>query len=249
MPVGTSFISVGEIITAAAQELKDPEFGRLGRPVYLSAAQRAITEMNYETQFFKKEISLPMPENGILDLPEDISDIETLYAFNGDSCQINHSVIISIKPNMFHQGGKGYLANNRGRNFDKLQWSLKEDQNAPTHIYFAGLFNGKLYLSPSCNSFSKIHITYSGIGVDCFGEDFQVPMWAREAITDFVILRAALNMEMDAPNFYARVINRKQEEMKSPNGSWMNAIGRCRRLDKKGRYDSNAYLTRFGHTP
>lgn len=249
MPTGTSFISVGEIITAAAQELRDPEFGRLGRPFYLSAAQRAITEMNYETQFFERRASFPMPENGILDLPQDISDISAIYAYNGDSCEINHSVIISIKPNMWHQGGKGYLANNRGRNFDKLQWSLKEDQNPPIHLYFAGLFNGKLYLSPSCQGFSKIHIVYSGIGVECFGEDFEVPMWAREAVTDFVILRAALWMEADNPNFYARIINRKDNEMKSPAGTWINAIGRCRRLDKKGRYDYNAYLTRFGHTP
>ncbi|MFO0190269.1 MAG: hypothetical protein ACK54F_03360 [Planctomycetia bacterium] len=249
MPLGNTKFNVGEIITAAAQELRDNEFGRLGRPFYLSAAQRGLQEMNSATNFYKKVFETPVPDNLVLELPNDLTETDGIYLVKGSGVNFDSSTILFVKPNMWHKGGEGYIANNKGRNRDDMQFSLTWSEHPPAHIYFAGLRDGKLYLSPSCRQWDSIYIMYTGLGVDCFGEDFEIPHWCREAITDFVIHRAALAMEMENPNFYGRVIARKESEMKAPNGSWWTAVGRYKRLDKKGRYDTTAYTFRIGHTP
>lgn len=248
MPASTANFNVSEIILAASQELRDNEFGRLGRPFYLSAAQRGLQEMNSHTNFHKAVWQKAI-DGLIIDLPDGITEKDAIYLYNGDECDISKSTILWIKPNMYHMGGEGYLANNMGRNYDPLQWSLKWNQSPPNHLYFAGEHMGKLYLSPSCLQYQNIHITYTGIGVDCFGEEFEVPHWCREAITDFVILRAALAMEIDSPQLMGRIIERKMNEMRSPGGSWHTAIFRYKRSDKKTKRDTEAYNFRFGHTP
>lgn len=246
--LGNAYISVDEIITAASQELRDAGFTHgIQRPVYLSAAQRGLEQMNNRTSFFKKMFFAEIPDNLIIDLPGDMTGKDQVYLFNGDTCNISTSTIMFIKPNMWHQGGEGYIANNKGRNNDPLQYSFSWSETPPNCLYFGGEYNGKLYLAPSCRRYDRLMIPYVGLGVDCFGEDFKVPHWAREAITDYVIHRVALMMERDDPQFLARVINRKENELKSPTGSWYTAITDYKKLDKKGRYDSNAYNYKFGH--
>ena len=240
--LGNAYVSLGEIITAAAQELRDTGFTHgLGRPFYASAAQRGLSEMNYATNFFKKVFIEKVPENLILDLPDDMTEKDQMYLFSGNTCNIGTSVMLFVKPNMWHGGGTGYLAQNKGRNYDNTQFSLAWSQAQPSHLYFCGERSGKLYLSESCRQYERIAIPYTGIGMDCFGEDFEVPMWAREAITDFVIHRVALAIEREDPQFMARVISRKEGELKGNGGSWQNAIWRYKRSDKKQRYETSIY--------
>ena len=250
MSSGNANIALSEIVTAVAQELRDEEFGRLGRPFYVSCVQRALGEMNKRTNFFKKEFIANIPDNLILELPQDLTEKDQVYLFNGDSCNISNSTILFIKPNMISLGGIGYVAQNKGANWDPLQWSLDTTQFPPGCLFFAGERMGRLYLSPSCKAlWQKIFIPYTGIGVECFGEDFVVPFWCREAITDWAIHRAALAMEREDPQFLGRTISRKEVELKTPQGTWWTAIGDYKRMDKKTRYDTEAYVTRFGHFP
>lgn len=247
---GNSYISVGEIINDATQELRDSGFNHgLGYPFYLSAAQRGLSEMNYATSFFKRIFVKDIPEDLIVELPGDLTAKDQVYLFSGDSCTIETSTMLWIKPNMyFFTGGSGYVAQNKGRNWDPLQFSLSWSETPPSRLFFAGEYNGKLYLSPSCRArYNKIMIPYTGTGVECFGEEFDVPMWAREALTDYVIHRAALALEREDPQFYRGVIQRKNDELKGARGSWMQAINRYKRSDKKQRYETSAYTFDFGH--
>jgi len=247
MPAGNAFISLDEIITAAAQELGMTEFGALGKPFFISAAQRGLQEMNYLTQFHQKEYIAEIPESLIMELPCDLTEKDQVYIARMDGCNIESSTILFIKPNMWHLGGDGYFAQNKGRNRDGNQYSLTWSEAAPDHVYFAGERDGRLFLSPSCKSaFGHLVIPYSGVGVDTFGEEFKVPQWCREAITDFVIHRAALALERGDPQYMRGVIQRKQQELTSPSGSWFTASGRFKRMDKKTRYDTAAYNFRFG---
>ena len=248
MAGGNANIALSEVVTAVAQELRDEEFGRLGRPFYVSAIQRALGEMNKRTLFFKKEVIADIPADRIYELPQDLSEKDQIYLLSS-TCGVVNSTILFTKPNMVHFGGLGYVAQNKGLNLDGLQWSLDTTQLPPSCLFFAGERMGKLYLSPSCLLWSKIYIPYTGIGVDCFGEDFVVPFWCREAITDWAIHRAALAMEREDPQFLARIIARKEVELKSPSGTWWTAIGDYKRMDKQQRYDTIAYTMRFGHFP
>lgn len=247
MPAGNAYIKLDEVITAAAQELGVPEFGSLGKPFFISAAQRGLQEMNYLTQFHEKEFITEIPENLIVELPCDLTEKDQVYLANMNGCNIAASTILFIKPNMWHKGGQGYFAQNKGENADVLQYSFWFGEAPPNRLYFAGERDGILFLSPSCNQFTHIVIPYSGVGVDEFGEDFKVPQWCREAITDFIIHRAALVLERGDPQYMRGVIQRKQYELTDPRGSWFTASGRFKRMDKKTRYDTAAYNFRFGH--
>jgi hypothetical protein len=249
MPAGNAFISLDEIITAAAQELGLLEFGALGKPFFVSSAQRGLTDMNYLTNFHKKLFTAEIPESLILEMPDDMTSMDQAYVAKMDGFNITSSSLLFIKPNMFHMGGEGYFAQNKGLNHDALQYSFKWNETPPHHLYFAGERDGKLYLSPSCRErWGHVVIPYVGLGMDCFGEDFQVPMWLREALTDYVIHKAALALERGDPQHLNRVIQRKESELKSPRGSWMMASRRYKEMDKKTRYDTTGYNFRFGHT-
>lgn len=249
MPAGAATYPLSEILTAAAQEIRDDEYGRLGRPFYVSAAQRALGAMNKRTSFFKKVDVLQIPENLVVTLPKDLTEKDDIYLFSGDECNIGIAPTLWIKPNAFHFGGTGYVAHNKGI-ADPLTWwnGWEFPVNfAPLNcLYFAGEFNGTLKLSQSCSQFTSLLLLYTGLGVNCFGEDFDVPEWCREAITDWVIHRAACALEREDPQFLGRLIARKEAELKTPQGSWATAIWDYKRMDKKERYDNTVYNTRFG---
>lgn len=249
MSTSNANISVGEIILAASQELRDNDFGRLGKNFYLSSAQRGLEEMNFQTEFFKKDFMAVIPESRILELPDDMTAMDQAYLFHGSACDISTSTILFIKPNMQSFGGEGYIAQNKEWNLDPLQWSLFYNYFPNNYLFFAGTRMGKMYFSPSCLNFDRVFIPYVGLGVDCFGEDFVVPHWAREAITDYVIHKAALAMEREDPGHLGRVIARKEGELKGAQGSWTKACMRYKQMDRKGRYDTKSYTFRFGSTP
>lgn len=250
MAAGNSFITLENVISDAASELPIEGYGQLGKPFFVASAQRGLTDLNYETNFFKKEFIAEIPENLVLQLPGDLTEKDQAYLANMDGCDINGTTILFIKPNMWHLGGEGYFAQNKGRNHDKLQYSFKWSEAPPNNIYFAGERSGKLFLSPSCRErYTHVVIPYTGIGMDCFGEDFEVPMWAREALTDYVIEKAARALRRGDPQYYTTIIREKEAQTNrvNPAGSWCKAIQRYKRMDKKGRYDNNGYNFRFGH--
>lgn len=249
MSAGNSFITLENVISDAASELPIEGYGPLGRPFFIAAAQRGLTDLNYDTNFFKKEFIAPVPDNLILHLPGDLTDKDQVYLANVDGCEIGQTTILFIKPNMWHLGADGYFAQNKGFNLDPLQYSLSWSQTPPNNMYFAGERMGKLYLSPTCKNFSHVVIPYTGIGVDCFGEDFEVPMWAREALVDYVVLRVAQGMRRSDPQYYTTIIREKEAQLSrvNPSGSWNRALVRYKRMDKKQRYDTAQYNHRFGH--
>ena len=249
---GTSFIPVTDVIFDAAQELRDAEFRRYGRPAYVSAAQRGLSELCHDVPWDVRHWDAKVPENRILDLPWGITEKSLVMLYNGDNCDMRLAQNLFIKPGMYHKGGEGYVANNVGAGMDlSIKGFQFVSQTMQNWVYFAGEADQKLFLSPSCLQFENIHITYSGLGMDCWGEDFCIPMWAREAITDYVILKAAKSLMQDNMTFYREVIRDKQSSiaLTNPNGTWIRALTYWGRMDEKTRNDTWTYTTRFGRWP
>lgn len=253
----TAFLPVSEILLAAAQEIRDDDF-RLagGRPFYLSAAQRGLQELCYDALWDERSTQVPIPTNLIVELPADCIDLRPgLALFNGDQCDFNNVTTLYIKENLYHKGGQGYVADNHGPTdqlmWGGLWWSQPLSAWYRNRLYFAGSFQGKLYLSSACAAFQNLYIPYHSIGIDDWCEDFRVPMWAREALTDFVIDRAAKRLEQTNANYYRPIIARKQGELSLNNGAgtWSRALVRWKRMDQKQRSDLIMYLSRYGHNP
>jgi hypothetical protein len=245
MSTQTAYVPVGEIIADAALELRDGDFGRLGRPFYVAAAFRGLRRMCFDTSFFRKTWNEVVPEDLILPLPSDIVGLEGAWLFNGEACDVSKSAVLFIKPNMHRLGGSGHIANNKWSNEDPLQYSSWSEQ-PPSNLFFAGFFDNSLHLSDSCRAYEKVHILYNAIPSDECDDDFDIPEWAAEAITDFVIHRGALRLEREDPQYLSRLIQRKEMELKGPGGSWKEAQYYYKRMDRKGRYDLAARTFRFG---
>lgn len=252
MSLGNSFIPLENVLFDAAQELDDTEYRKAGgRPFYLSAAQRGVSKMFKDTMLDSRTWSAEIPDNLILRLPDGLEEIDAAYLYNGDHCDVSFSQKLYIKSGMYRLGGSGYLAGDKWTNYpDPLQfshgawggWSCQP----PPWVFFAGRHDGTLFLSESCTSFSRVSIAYQGIGVDCFGEDFKVPYWMRDAITDYVVMRAAKRMRRQDPQYLTMIIREKEAEMKNPGGSWLTAMAYAKRMDRKTRDDTRVYLETFG---
>jgi hypothetical protein len=102
-------------------------------------------------------------------------------------------------------------------------------------------------------SFQFVHVSDLGLGMDEWGDGFCVPQWAREAITDKVILIAARKMRGDEGKqaMMRDIIREKAEEVNlgNPNGTWNTAVWRWKQMDDKERQDMIFYTNYFGHLP
>lgn len=248
MKTTTAFVPIGEVINDAAAPLRDEGFHRLGKPFYVAAGFRGLRKLCFDTNFNKRAWSAVIPENLLLDLPAGVIELDGAWLFNGDRCDINTSAVLFIKDNMHRTGGNGYFANNKWVNRDPMQFSYGWSCAPPSNLYFAGSFNKQLHLSDSCLQYCNVHLLYTA-SVDQCEDDFDVPEWAADALTDYITLRGAEALEREDPQFLRGMIARKENEMKAPNGSWREAQWYYKRMDKKARYDIAAKLFRLGHTP
>lgn len=255
MKTTTAFVPIKEVITDAAAPLRDWGFQRMGRPWYVACAFRGLRELCFDTNFNKRIWSKAIPASLILDLPEGYIEAEGAWLYNGDECNVAKSTVLFIKDNMHRLGGSGYIANNKWTNRDPLQYSYAGgwvDGNtgnpceAPRHLHFAGTYNGQIMFSDSCAQYGMVHMLYTSSVSSC-EDDFDVPEWAAEALTDYITMRVAESLEREDPQHLGRLISRKENEKKAPNGTWREAQWRYKRLDKKGRYDLAAKIFRFGH--
>jgi len=255
MSTGNSYIPLENVLFDAAQELNDDEYRKGGgRPFYVSAAQRGMSKMFKDTMTDERKWEADIPANLILELPKGLEEIDAAYLYNGDSCNVSLSQKLYIKRNMYRLGGAGYLAGDKWNNYlDPLQfshgfgggwggWSCQP----PPYLFFAGRHDGVLYLSEGCASFNKVALVYQGIGMECFGDDFRIPYWMRDAITDYIILRVAKKLRSQDPVLMREIIREKEIEMKMPGGSWLTAMGYAKRMDRKTRDDTRIYLETFG---
>lgn len=256
MRTTTAYVDVAQVLGDAARELGDLEFRKYGYPAYVSAAQRALATLCHTIPWDVRHFEAEIPESLILKLPYGTNEKSLVVLFNGPQCNFQNVQTLFIKPNMFHKGAQGYVANNTGQGADIVPAGLAWNTNWPDNwLYFAGESDGHLYLSQLCRNFEKIHITYAGLGMECWGDDFRIPEWAREAITDAVILRAAkalkkMSVDKDRQDYMDIIRDKEQATaITNPNGTWLQALGYWGRMDQKERMDVWTQSTWFGFAP
>ncbi len=236
----STYLPVSEVIGVAAMNLGDGELRKWGRPAYESAAQRAVSVLFKDVSADTRQWECAIPKDSlIVRLPFGMTTKSLVMLFNGDHCDMRNAMNLFIKPGYYHKGGTGAVANNTGSGEDLITWNT--DNWWPRgSLCWAGEHAGCLYLSPSCRAYDKLHITYSGIGIDCWGDTFQVPEWAREAIIDRVTYEGAGQLwAMTRDNFYRAVQQDKKEAIAitNPNGTWQQALIYWSRMDQKQRND------------
>lgn len=250
MITNSTYLPVSEVIGDVSERLNDPELRKWTPASYESSAQRALSNLCHEADFDERHWECEIPSSGIVKLPFGMHRKSLVMAFNGDHCDMSNASNVFIKPNYFHKGGTGAVANNLGSGEDLVQGARSPLNTG--NLLFAGESNGCLYLSPACSGYQKLHITYYGIGIDKWGCDFNIPEWARDAIGAFMTEKGAAALWMMTRDTAYRAI---QQEFKlelaitNPNGAWMTALRRWSRMDKKQRTDVWTATSFFGIPP
>lgn len=248
-------VPASQVLTGAMQTVGDPAGQWVGMPRYYTFMADGLRELCYDAPWDVKTYDVAIPQDRIVtDLPEYVSGIRNMYAYNGDTCGQSGflSVPVHIKDNMFHDGGAGYFANNKWYNFpDGTQMSVGFME--PWNIYYAGWRSDKLYLSPQCAQFSRLRIDYTGIGFDkfCPGEPMFVPVWAIDALRYYVARRACehlVHIEGKTANAW-RQLQRFDAQMDDYNGAWNTALMRWAQCDQQDRKDVVLYTSYFGYSP
>ena len=255
MITNATYIPVSEVIGDVSERLNDPELRKWTPASYESSAQRALSNLCHDADFDERHWECEIPSTGIIKLPFGMHRKSLVMAFNGDHCDMLSAQKVFEKPNYFHKGGEGAVANNLGSGEDLVpSWRPNSIgvQGVVGDILFYGESNGCLYLSPACMGFQKIHITYYGIGIDKWGCDFNIPEWARDAIGAFMTEKGAAALWMlTRDTAYRDIKNEFKLELAltNPNGAWMTALRRWSRMDKKQRTDTWTYTSWFGIPP
>jgi hypothetical protein len=254
MSTGNSYIPLSDVLFDAAAEVFDPEFKKAGGlPFYQSAAQRGVGKMYKDTSLDSRSWSTDIPASLIIELPSGLEEIDAAYLYNGDNSNVSFSQKLYIKRNMYRLGGSGYLAGDKWYNYpDPLQFSHGAgswgawSSTPPPWVFFAGRYDGHLFLSDTCTQFNRLNLVYQGIGVDCFGDEPRVPYWMRDAITDYVVYRAAQKLRAQDRDLMREIIREKEIQLNSNQGSWNTAMIYGKRMDRKTREDTRNYLESFG---
>lgn len=199
-------------------------------------------------------------------MPKGAFNLQQVYLFNGDECNIQSSVNVYTKRNFINsKSGNGYVARdkyyNDGDRFHTKRAvrdtssavnGLSGDLRGPDNLYYCGLQSGVIMFSPNCRNYQKAMLVYTGIMAD-IGETPVVPQFFRQAVKDFVLV-PALETKMTetvGTNAYGHWagLKRSYEAKKDQpyTGSWFTAEKRAKNLNSKERQDYKEYFTRLNY--
>lgn len=239
----TEYVQGSDIAARVAQRMGDLQFRHVSRPTMMRFVRKGLAQMAMMGSSDIRSYETQIPESLRIRLPEGIVNIRHIYLFNGENCDYNESHVVHHKINFKHKGGTGFLADQKGENHDYIIRDTWWGESAPSDLYYGNIQAGYLMLSSNCSPFPRIHIEYEGTGQT--DDDCKVPIFAEQAMEDYVHHEAAQQREFENPAYWRGVIDRKQAEMRDSTGSWITARTRFAMMDKFARKDLYFALTKF----
>ena len=236
-----SYISHKMISADASMKSGDKEFKYHPEGFYMSLIQEALQELSFDTFFLENEKVYDIGDCLKFPMPEGAFNVREIYLYNGDQCNPSGKQNVYYKRNYHNR-----ISMNNWKN-DRDPFYPKSGREVPSNLYYCGIRNGVIELSPNCKSFQKLVVRFNGLLCN-IGEVPTIPMFFRQAVTDFVIVEALsariAEMSEDPKKIQAWqfILNRHERKMMEPyTGSWETAQHRAKTLDRKMREDINEY--------
>ena len=260
------FVTVNQILSDVLPLVQDEGFRVKSKGWYTSQAQQALEELSFDTFFAEKDpILIAIPEDLKIPIPKGTFNIRQLYITNGNSCNIGNSRNVYHKRNYIAGSQSGYLArdkfdnnndpfyNNRNfNNVDSRPAQGDEDRSRPANLYFYGVHNGVINLSPSCRNFKNIFIVANGIATE-IGDTPLIPSFLRQAVKSYVLVEGLKAVQADSMgtamfNGWTAILAREMNSKDNiANGTWIKAERRVKSFDSKEREDLNEYFARLNY--
>lgn len=242
MNVESEVVSVDMVVRDILIRVDDEHLRKgLTKGYYVSLVNKALERLAITT-FYNQEpvLDVPMPANFRWQLPDNFFNIQELYAWNGDCCDVKTSANIYWKRNFNNApNGKGYTALNKGYQqsadtffygpFPGGEGVMSFPQNTVNgvngdNLLYANVQNGWLMFSSACQGYSNFRIIYNGYG-GVIGNKPAVPRPLRKVVTDLCVLSAFRTLMVRFPKSgYGGSINDCKDELYNKStGSWWEA--------------------------
>lgn len=243
-----SFLSPNLIVSEIAKRSGDAGFDYEPEAYYLSLVQEALQELSFDTLFLEREKTYKLEDGCLkLTLPSGAFNVLDIIGHGGDECNRTNSTPIWYKRN-YRNGQSRDNWGNRNDIFHKRRGL----QNPPGDIYFCGIANGVVHLSPSCGIFPMVTVRFNGLLADV-GDKPLVPSFFKMAVLDYCIVEA-LSIRIAETNDdkmvskWQFILGRHEMRKEKPyTGSWENARYRVKRMDSKTQEDYKEYFARLDY--
>jgi hypothetical protein len=187
----------------------------------------------------EKDIAMPATlsyhiESGCFNLRE-------IYAYNGDCCNKTTAKNLWWKKDYRTQGlTQGYVSAVDENTIDPFLESYKETSD----VFWYGLENGVVYLSPSCATYSRLNMIFNG-SLAVLGDFPTVPIELRKVTCDMVTLDCFKKLKARNPKLYTSLYRDAYVELyDKKDGSLIQAKVWCLSLDLKAKNDLMEYLSK-----
>lgn len=259
MDFSNEFISIDTIVSSVAQFCADEDTKLLHKGRYTSFVQRALQELDFHTFFKKKRMDFVTPNNLRITLPPGTFNVDQVYAYDGDVCNINNAQKLWYKQNYYTEGG-GFFAKNRGAEgtIDPFYPSngalvrtvdtntlVRREGSIPNEALYYAVENGVLMVSSAVLRWGKLHVIATGSSC-MLGDAPMVPPIFREVVEDFACEAACRQLMARYPNPYVGLQREYKARMNKNDyyGSWYEAKKRVKRMSKGQRNDWAEYYQR-----
>lgn len=252
-----TFCTPDHILADVLKAVDDERFEINTKGWYISQIQQALEEMAFQSFFDEQEASFTIPENRNILIPSGLFNINQIYGFNGDTCDITRSQKIWHKRN-FNTKGNGYFARNKGNNgsdpfYDRVtgnmsraaQTSRQSFQVGVENHYFYNVQNGIIMLSAKCADFQNIYILFNGTGCD-IGDIPIIPNFLRQYVKDYTT-EIALRMRLakDRSGSWSQLWKITESKLNQQyDGSAAKAKRFIAAMDNNEREDLSEYLSK-----
>lgn len=226
------FVSINILLSEILVKCNDEDLRKgLTKGWYISAMQRCLEDLAYDTFFQKVTIDIELDKEKLqVEMPNNIFNLREVYLFNGECCETNNSVPVHVK-RLFnnHTGGSSYtskIKESGSTNCDPIIPSYDS-----TGLRYCNIQNGVIMFSQSCSGYDHVRIIANGTG-GAIGDMPIIPRWFRNVVTDFVCEQHFLSMMAKDQKQYVTLWRLYNDKLNGwPDGSWHKAERRVKSMD------------------
>lgn len=248
----SSFVTSNEILADVLKTVADSEFKLNSSGWYTSQVQQALEELSFDTFFLTINTAIEIPCDLKIELPKGAFNLRQMYVFSGDECDFSEKSTVYHKRNYLgsSSGQTGLARDVYSSKNDPFHKRRGREMSFPNHVYYYGIQQGIINLSPNCSNFQKVMLVYNGVHTD-IGDVPVVPTYLRQAVKDYITVKALeIRIAEEQVNLqrWNILLARYDNSLNHPyEGSWVKAERRVKTLDNKHRQDMKEYLSRMNY--
>lgn len=258
------FVSHNAVLAEIANKSGDKGFKFASKGEVNISIQEALSELAMDSLYFKEDKVYTLERGCLtLELPRGAFNVRDIFGYYGDDCNPRGKKNIWWKEN-YKKGlsrndwdnSNDPFFNNQGFDKSGVPSTFMKNRNnggftnPPSNLYYAGVSNGFIYLSPNCSRFQKVSVRFNSLGTS-IGDAPIIPIFFKLAIVEYSVVQVLTNriannaVHPSKQDWYNLRAIYESKLYKPYDGSWDKALFRSKNMDKKQRQDLNEYLAKI----